>query len=67
MGEHLQRGASGLGVLDELDGALPERGAVGVTLEHGRNDLRESQSRLVKGGGDRRVGPGCGELGVVSR
>ena len=30
VGEQPQRGASGLGVLDELDGALPEGGTVGV-------------------------------------
>jgi hypothetical protein len=66
MGEHLEHRASGLGVLDELDGALPEGRAVGVTLEHGLDDLRKAQSRLLEGLGDGRVRLGCGELRVAS-
>ncbi len=65
-GEQPQHGAAGLGVLEELDGALSEGATVCVTFQHGLNDLRQSQSRLFEGGGDRRVGPGCGELWVVS-
>ena len=66
VGEQPQLGAAGLGVLEGLDGALPEGGTVCVAFQHGLNDLRQSQSRLFEGGGDRRVGLGCGELWVVS-
>ena len=65
-GEQPQHGAAGLGVLEELDGALAEGGTVCVPVQHGLNDLRQSQPGLADGGGNRRVRPGCGELWVVS-
>ena len=65
VGEHLQYGASGLRVFDELHGTLAQSRAVGVTLEHGLNDLRQAQSGLLEGLGDRRARLGGGELWVV--
>ena len=64
-GQQVDRGAAGLRVVDELDGALPERGAVRVTLHHGSHDLRQPQPRLADRRGDRLAGAGIRELPVV--
>jgi hypothetical protein len=64
-GEQLQRGAPGLGVFDELDDALTQCGSLRVAVQRDLDDLGQSQPGLFKGRGDRRVGPGGGELRVV--
>ena len=49
-------------VVDESDGALPERGAVRIALHHRSHKLRQSQPGLVDRRGDRLAGAGVGEL-----
>ena len=46
-------------------GALSQRRPVGIALQHGLHDLRESRPGVLDGGADGLIGPRGGELRVV--
>jgi hypothetical protein len=64
-GKDLQSGSPGRGVFDEIHRPVGQSRPVGVAVENRLHDLRQPQPGLFQGGGDRRIGPGSGELRVV--
>ena len=59
-GQEIRDGAAVL--LDELDGALSQRGAVRVANHHGADDVGEQDAGAVPGGAESEIGLGRDEL-----